>query len=106
MIYSSQDSVNIIKWGVLQRTEKMSEGYTEGQIKDIADRMLDIYNKVNHTFTVEDTGVPELRAGNGIWVSIKDAGDVINAGYMVESCTHTFENGRHTMKLELSERSD
>ena len=106
VIYSSQDSVNIIKWGVLQRTEKMSEGYTEGQIKDIADRMLDIYNKVNHTFTVEDTGVPELRAGNGIWVSIKDAGDVINAGYMVESCTHTFENGRHTMKLELSERSD
>lgn len=105
-IYSSQDSANIIKWGILQKSERMPESYTEGQIKELSDRMLKIYNRTNHTFSVEDKGVPELRAGNGVWVSIKDAGDVINAGYMVESCTHTFENGTHTMKLELAERGD
>lgn len=105
-IYSAQDSVNIIKWGILQYSERISEGYTEGQIAEVANKMLNIYNRAKKTFTIEDDGVAELRAGNGIWVSIKDAGDVINAGYMVESCTHTFENGRHTMKLELAERGD
>lgn len=105
-VYSAQDSSNIMKWGVLQYSERISDSYTEGQIAEVADRMLNIYNRVKKTFSIEDSGVPELRAGNGIWVSIKDTGEVINAGYTVESCTHTFENGRHTMKLELAERSD
>lgn len=105
-VYSAQDSLNIMKWGVLQYSERISDSYTEGQIAEVAQRMLNIYNRVKKTFSVEDSGVPELRAGNGIWVSIKDAGEVINAGYVIESCTHTFENGRHTMKLELSERGD
>lgn len=104
--YSAQDSLNIMKWGVLQRTERISDSYTEGQVAEVANRMLGIYNRVKKTFSVEDSGVPELRAGNGVWVSIKDTGDVINGGYVIESCTHTFENGRHTMKLELAERGD
>ena len=105
-VYSAQDSLNIMKWGVLQYSERISDSYTEGQIAEVAQRMLNIYNRVKKTFSVEDSGVPELRAGNGIWVRIKDAGEVINAGYVIESCTHTFENGRHTVKLELSERGD
>ncbi len=105
-VYSTQDSINIMKWGILQYSERISDGYTQGQISEMANRLLNIYNRVKKTFSVENSGVPGIRAGNGIWVSIKDTGDVINAGYIIESCVHTFENGRHTMKLELAERGD
>ncbi len=101
-IYEAQDTINEMKWGVLQYTEKVSEGYIEGQIQELCDRFIEIYNRVKRTFTVEDKGNPKVRAGCGIWVQIDDVGEVINAGAMVESCTHTFKNGEHTMKLEIT----
>lgn len=101
-VYEAQDTVNEMKWGVLQYTEKVSEGYTEGQIQDLCDRFIKMYNKVNRTFSVEDKGNPNVRAGCGIWVQIDDVGEAINVGAMVESCTHTFKNGEHTMKLEIT----
>lgn len=86
---------------------------TKGLTEEQANYVLELYNTEikdyvpKADYDLVNSKVETLEnTVNGIWVSIKDAGDVINAGYMVESCTHTFENGRHTMKLELSERSD
>ena len=100
-VYISQDSLNEIKWGVLQYTQRASDSYTENQIQDLCDRTLALYNRMKRTFSIEDAGNANVRAGVGVWVNIKDVGEEINAGFVVESCTHTFENGRFTMKLEL-----
>ncbi len=100
-LYEAQDTINEMKWGVLQYTSQISENYTEAQIQQICDRLLKMYNKVNKTFSIEDKGDPRIRAGCGIWVKIDDVGESIDKGAMVESCTHTFKNGEHTMKLEL-----
>ena len=100
-VYISQDSLNEIKWGVLQYTQRASDSYTENQIQDLCDRTLALYNRKKRTFSIEDAGNANVRAGVGVWVNIKDVGEEINAGFVVESCTHTFENGRFTMKLEL-----
>ena len=100
-VYISQDSLNEIKWGILQYTQRASDSYTENQIQDLCDRTLALYNRKKRTFSIEDAGNANVRAGVGVWVNIKDVGEEINAGFVVESCTHTFENGRFTMKLEL-----
>lgn len=100
-LYEAQDTLNEMKWGVLQYTSKVPDSYTDSQIQELCDRILKMYNKVNKTFSIEDKGNPNIRAGCGIWVQIQDAGEVINTGAMVESCTHTFKNNEHTMKLEI-----
>ena len=100
-VYISQDSLNEIKWGVLQYTQRASDSYTENQIQDLCDRTLALYNRMKRTFSIEDAGNANVRACVGVWVNIKDVGEEINAGFGVESCTHTFGNGRFTMKLEL-----
>lgn len=102
-VYISQDSINAIRWGVLQYTEQISDNYPDGKIKDIADRMLALYNRVKKTFTVEESrGDARVRAGCSVYVKMEDVGESIGAMLLVESCTHTFENGRHYMKLELA----
>ena len=87
----------------MQYTQRASDSYTENQIQDLCDRTLALYNrKEKELFSIERCRATQnVRAGVGVWVNIKDVGEEINAGFVVESCTHTFENGRFTMKLEL-----
>lgn len=100
-VYIAQDSVNEIKYGILTYTEKISDNYSEAQIKSIADRYLELFNRLNRSLTVERTGTPELRAGMSVYVQLDDVGEKIYRGCMIESCTHTFSNNEHNMKLEL-----
>lgn len=104
--YISQDSVNEIQWGILQYTQKVSDSYTDGQIEELANRYLDAYNRLCRTFTVEYKGDPTIRAGMGVICQISDVGENMYKGAQVETCTHTFKNGEHTMKLELNVYSD
>lgn len=100
-LYISQDSISEIKYGILQYTEKVSDSYSEGQIQSLADRYLDIFNRLNRSFNIEHTGIPELRAGMGVYVQIDDVGEKMYRGCIIESCTHTFKNCEHNMKLQL-----
>ena len=101
-VYAVHDSINVMKWGVLQYTEKVSENYPDGKITDIAQRLLSMQNKIKKSFTVEvSEGDPRIRAGCSVSVKMSDVGQSINNILIVDKCTHCFENGRHYMKLEL-----
>lgn len=101
--YVSMDSSNIDKWGLLQYHEKVDENLTEAQIIDLANRRLELYNKVKRTLSVEDlTGDFDIRAGNSILIDIPSIGDIsIKQWLMVDKCTHTIRNNEHRMKLDL-----
>lgn len=102
-VYAVHDSINVMKWGVLQYTEKISENYPESKIIDIANRLLKMQNKVKKTFSIEvSEGYTKIRAGCYVPVDMQDVGQKINDMLLVERCTHYFENGRHYMKLELA----
>lgn len=100
-IYVSQDSISEIKYGILTYTEKVSDSYSEVQIQSLANRYLSAYNRLNRSLTIERSGIPTLRAGVGIYIQIDDVGEKLYRGCMIESCTHTFSDNEHNMKLEL-----
>ncbi|MGN1318831.1 MAG: peptidoglycan DD-metalloendopeptidase family protein [Lachnospirales bacterium] len=100
-VYVSQDSINEIKYGILTYTEKVSDSYSESQIQDLANRYLALYNRLNRSLTIERTGIATLRAGMSVYLQIDDVGEKLYRGCMIESCTHTFSNNEHNMKLEL-----
>lgn len=101
-VYIAQDSLNQLKWGILQYTMKAPKHYTEARIKQLADRILKLKNKIKRTLSIEDIGDVNVRAGFSIHTKIKDAGETIDGMLIIEKCVHTFKNNEHTMKLELT----
>lgn len=100
-VFKVLDSLNQLKWGVLQYSESISDAYSEEKIIDIANRLLELKNRVKKTLSVEDIGDLRVRAGCSLPVVLKDIGESIDKILVVENCTHTFKNNEHTMKLEL-----
>lgn len=99
--FEVRDSTTIQKWGFLQYYDQVDENLTDAQIKSMAQTMLAYYNRVLRTLSIESLGIPGLRAGQMIFIRIKDMGDISLSKYvMLESVEHTFEEGKHTMKLE------
>lgn len=101
--YVVQNTLNVMKWGVLQYTEQISEHYSEAKIAEIANLIMKQKNRVKKTLSIEDIGDTRIRAGCGIKLDIKDAGEVIDQIAVINQCTHTFKNNEHLMKLELEE---
>lgn len=101
-VFKVMDSLNQLKWGVLQYSESISDAYSEEKIIDIANRLLKLKNRVKKTLSVEDIGDLRVRAGCSLPVVLKDIGESLEKNLIVESCTHTFKNNEHTMKLELA----
>lgn len=100
-VFIAKDSLNQEKWGILQYSETISDAYSEAKIIDITNRLLTLKNRVKKTLSVENIGDLRVRAGCSLNVSITDAGEKIYKTLVVQSCTHTFKNNEHTMKLEL-----
>ena len=90
-------------WGQLQYYEKQDEGTSTALIKEKAKVLLKYYGKKNRSLKV--TGAAgDIRVRGGSAVAVKmGLGDINVSNYMcVESVTHTFEHGLHTMDLTLS----
>lgn len=99
--FVAKDSLNQLKWGILCYTEQVSEHYSEAKVIELTELLLKQKNRVYKTLSVEDVGDIRVRAGCSLQVKIKDVGEKIDGVLVVNSCTHTFKNNEHTMKLEL-----
>ena len=93
----SQDRIN--QWGLLRHYEAVKNP-SIGQQK--ANALLKLYNKKTHELTVKGAfGVPSVRGGTLIPVSM-NLGDLTVNNYMqVERVVHTFDKDHHTMDLTL-----
>jgi hypothetical protein len=98
-VYIAKDSSNINSWGLLQFHEKLQKG-ENGKTK--ADALLKLYNKKTRNLKVNDC-FGDLRCRAGCMVVVKlYLGDMSVSNYLlVEKATHTFNNGRHSMSLNL-----
>lgn len=100
-VYISKDTESINKWGVLQYFEKINENqgfFTRAK----ADKLLRLYNAPTKTLKVNGVfGDIRVRAGTSVVVKM-DLEDVKLSNYMlVEKVKHKFDNGLHTMDLQL-----
>ena len=99
LIYISQDSTNINKWGVLQYYEKLNDATNT---KTMADALLKLYNTKTRTLSIKNAlGDVRVRAGTMLVVML-GLGDINLSNYLlVEQVKHSFNNGQHLMELKL-----
>ena len=103
-VYIAQDTENIGKWGLLQLYQKVDNDSNSAQLKAQAEATLSYYNRRLRTLKVSSLGVLGLRAGQMILMQIENLGDInLNQWLLIEKITHTFENDKHTMDIELYE---
>lgn len=103
-IYIVKDSNTIKQWGLLQYFEKMNENANAAQIQARAEMILKLKNRVTKKLKLDCLGDLKVSAGSGVVLGISDLqkeGTAINQYFMVTSCSHTFQNDLHTMRLEV-----
>lgn len=97
--YIYQDGTTISAWGVLQKTEKLSDDESPDK-KGKA--LLDINNRITRTLDVTTFGNYYIRPGHRVHVNL-DVGDFIINGIMtVKTVSHDFTEDEYTMKLKLT----
>lgn len=97
--FIAQDSANIKKWGLLQQFRKVDENMTDAQIKELVERSIKAYNKETKTLELSCLGNWQVRAGRMVYLYIEVLG--IKEYFMVDECSHSWNEGVHTMKLKL-----
>lgn len=103
-VYVARDTDNIARWGLLQLYQKVDNDSNSAQLKAQAEATLSYYNRRLRTLKVSSLGVLGLRAGQMILMQIENLGDInLNQWLLIEKITHTFENDKHTMDIELYE---
>jgi len=97
--YCASNTDLIGQWGLLQYYGRLESG--EDGVES-AGRMLSLYGKKTRRLQIKDAvGDIQVRAGCLIPIQL-DLGDLdFNAYLMVETVTHTFRDGSHTMDLSL-----
>lgn len=98
-VYIAQDSANIAKWGRLQEFQKVDENMTESQIKNLLDQLIKLRNRETKSLKLECLGHWKIRAGSFVLIYIEKLG--IKEYFLVEECTHKWNEGVHTMNLEV-----
>ncbi|SFA87425.1 hypothetical protein SAMN05216249_10449 [Acetitomaculum ruminis DSM 5522] len=99
-VYLVKNSENINKWGTLQYFDKLSDG-ENGQTK--AEALMRLYGGRTATLKVTKAfGVPSVRAGSLLPVSLKMGLTNVNSYMLVEKCTHTFSDNLDLMDLTLT----
>lgn len=98
-IYIAQDSKNMNKWGTLQMFESINDP-TIGKAK--ANALLELYNQKTRNLSIKKAfGDIRVRAGSSVIVSLQLNDMTILMRMVVEKAKHTFNNGIHTMDLNL-----
>lgn len=97
--YVTRDMGNITKWGMLQYYGSIEKG-AKGQAA--AENYLELYNRPGRSLSVKGAfGDIRVRAGCLIPVFFNVRDLQLKNYLLVESVTHTFEDGTHTMDLNL-----
>lgn len=109
-VYIAMDSNNIRKWGLLQLYKKVDEKLNPAQIQAQLEQMGYYYNRVSKTFSFEALGIPELRAGNMVYLNIPQIPDLYEVArgvatktplMIIDSVKHVYEGQSHTMSVEM-----
>lgn len=98
-VYIAKDSGTIQQWGLLQYYEKVDDSLNPEKIKEKADALLQLKNRVKQTLSLDALGDQSLRAGAVVCARIPEVG---LAKYLL--CTtarHSFSNAAHTVKVDL-----
>lgn len=98
-IYMSKDSGNIKKWGTLQYYEKVDDDMTPAQVKEKADSLLFLKNRVGQKLSVDVLGEKTIRAGNMLFIDLPDA--KVRKYLLCTAARHHFTNTAHTVKADL-----
>ncbi len=98
-IFIAQDGEHINQWGVLQYFDTIKDK-TQGKAK--ADALLALYNQKTRKLQIKGAfGDVRVRAGSAVIVKL-NLGDIVVGNFMmVEKVKHTFNQGQHTMELNL-----
>ena len=98
-VYIVQDSASIAKWGRLQEFKKVDDNMKPAQIKDLADRIIKLRNRETKTLSLECLGHWAVRGGSFVMIYIEKFG--IKEYFLVDECTHKWNEGVHQMSLDL-----
>lgn len=91
------------KYGKMQLVEDVGE-LSKAKMQEKAKKLLEDKNKPKIDIQATAIGIIDVYAGRAVYVYDKLTG--LNGGYYVQSDTHTFENGTHSMDLTLSITDD
>ncbi len=105
-VFVKSDPGTIGQWGLLQKTESLNKD-ENGDAK--AQQILSQYNKKARTLSISGVfGDIRVRGGTILYVQLDTAdlgesmfGYTISSWMQVESVTHNFEGGFHTMDLQM-----
>lgn len=102
-VYIIKDSNNIKRWGMLQMFQNIDENVTDAQAREKASQLLSLHNKVYRTLSLQCKGVLDLDVGNGIRLQLTDIPEVeFNQNALITKIDDKYENGLHTMDLEVA----
>lgn len=91
-------------YGIMQHVEQADEGVTKSQAEQRAKQLLADMKKPKDEIKVDVFGIHEVIAGKAVYVRQKMTNVI--GGYYVQSDSHTYEDGSHTMSLDLSLTDD
>lgn len=100
-VYIAEDSANIARWGKLQLYQTVDGDMNAAQLKAQAKSTLEYYSRRWKSLSFSALGVPGLRAGQLIYMRIRELGDIdLDQYLMIDKITHTWKNDLHTMEIE------
>lgn len=101
-VYITKDSNMIARWGILQYYESVDENMNDAQIREMADMILKLKNRVVKSLSLDCLGNLNIREGSGVYLQLTEYPEVsFNQMVVVTKVTHSFSNMLHTMKLEV-----
>ncbi|MDL2215966.1 hypothetical protein LJB77_02800 [Ruminococcaceae bacterium OttesenSCG-928-N02] len=103
-VYVVYDSETEAHWGTLQYYDKVDENANAAQIRQRAEILLELKNRPTHTIKLTCMGNIAITAGSSVYVDIAalDNEDTQNRKFaLVNECTHTISNDKHTMVLGI-----
>lgn len=98
-VYVVQDSNNMAIWGILQYHERVDENLNTAQIKDKAEKMLELYNRPEQSLSLSALDLPDLRAGQIIYVDLP--GINIRQTFLVEEVSHNIVDETMSLKVKV-----
>ena len=105
--YIVKDDASESLWGRLQYFEEVDENLNPAQIKEKAERLFKFYGQKRRKLRLSTLGISEVRAGCLVFLDIPNLGDIsLSKVLLVESVTHRFSAGGHTMDLEMEIYND
>ncbi len=98
-VYLAQDSANIARWGLLQLYEQAADELNPAQISEKLDMYMALKNRENRQLKLDCIGDARVRAGCYVQVVIQEYN--INQPFLIDECTHRWEDGDYQMSLDL-----